>query len=128
MKTLKESKHELNARLNTVLYVMKSCPEARQDGERFVDDSVTIHNADGFVFRLVDQRTITWLTKERSMAHVTPYKKLKRRPNEKDPLKIYGTKDYDLARKHIELLLNNIDHRQALRLLQKALKCQDKAA
>jgi len=122
MKLIETSRRELMDKLNLVNYIRKNFPNAQMEGDRFIDDGITIQNAHGFDWTIPDQKPGAMV-----IASIRPYKQLKRRPKEETPTRVYGVQDYNLTGRHIQLLLNNIDHTKAYDVLKKALNCQEKA-
>jgi len=121
MSVLKEARQKLADQLKTVDYIIKNCPNAKQDDEyeQFIDDSVRCNNADGFEWNILKNATAQVLIGVRA------YKQLKRRGRK--PIRVYGTKEYHLTPQHIELLLNTIDQSKVFSILERPFMCQENA-
>lgn len=91
MKTAKQIKTELRYKINTVTYVTKRFPDVTVDENRmlFSDKSITIDDFDDVEFHINEHFNNHSLV----LGSVYPFKNMKRRPNEENPIKIYSSKN-----------------------------------
>lgn len=122
MQKATDAKEKLAERMRAVAYVTRYYPNATVDMEtdRFVDESIGVDNANGFSFQISTQS----FAPNGAIASITPFKKMKKRAKEAEAIRIHGSKAFVLTNKHLELLLNSMDTKKMIHVLDKALRCQ----